>query len=128
MRKAPESMSIGADWWVGAGGATSVGVAAATVGRRVRGKIKATREATKRRNLLIDGRPAIPHISPEIIGMAERLENVEKVQTVQGQQLTTMNITLDRLERKFDGNGGNTMMLGDVIQRIAKKLDVWETK
>ena len=111
---------------MGAGGATAVGAAVFRLGWKMRARMNLKREATRRRNLLIDGAPAVEHISPKIIGMAERLETIERVQSAQGSQLQTMAYTLERLEKKFDGNGGDTMVTGDVIQRIAKKLGVWE--
>ena len=119
-------MRFGDNFWTGAGGATAVVGIIGRAAYKVRGKVSLRREATKRRNILIDGAPAVDHLSPRIIGMAERLETIERVQSAQGSQLQTMAYTLERLEKKFDGNGGDTMVTGDVIQRIAKKLGVWE--
>jgi tetrahydromethanopterin S-methyltransferase subunit G len=126
-------MHFGDSFWMGAGGATAVGAGVGRVTWKVRQRMNVRRAATARRNLLIDGAPAVVHISPKVKGIAERLETIERVQGDQGatlaaqdSQLKTMLSTLDRLEKKFDGNGGDTQMTGDVIQRIAKKLGVWE--
>ena len=116
--------------------AAGVGVTAVPFSRKW-WKRRADRKA---QHAFEDGLPEVPGVREAIPKGRERTVMLERDMKFVRQSLAELSVTVEslaqnqgdmkamitNLDKKITGNGGNTYDSGDVLQRVAKALGVWE--